>query len=96
MVIGALGLLLKVWQMVNEDVFDLRSLAIMVVVNEERILRIFIVVGTVLSYHALLQTGQDMCKRQLTKWGEIIIEPGGGAAGGGPAVAEAVDANPEN
>ena len=42
---------------------------------QERVLRLFVAFGLLMAYRALLRSAREMCKRQLTKWGEIILEP---------------------
>ena len=88
-VVGVAGIGLEVWKMVQENTFDVRSFGLMILLNEERVLRILVAFGLLMAYRALLKNAREMCKRQLTKWGEIILEPSAAALAAPEAEPEA-------
>ena len=74
LVVGISGLVLSAFERIQNDDFDYRGLLLTVLANDERILRVFVVLGVCYSFTMLHEKAIEICKRLLTRFGEVILE----------------------
>ena len=74
LVVGGCGLILSAYERIQNDDFDYRGLLLTVLANDERILRVFVVLGVCYSFTILHDKATEACKRLLTRFGEVILD----------------------
>jgi len=80
LLMGLTGLLISAYERIQNEEFDYRGLLLTVLANDERILRVFVVLGVSYSFSIIHHKVQEFFKRCLTSFGEQILDVQGGDA----------------
>ena len=74
LVVGLTGLIVSAKERIANDDFDYRALLLSVLANDERILRVYVVLGVGYAFTILHEKAKENFKRLLTHYGERILE----------------------
>jgi len=74
LMVGLVGLGVSAKERMEADDFDYRALLLTVLANDERILRVYVVLGVGYAFTILHDKAKENFKRLLTHYGEMILE----------------------